>query len=47
MQWIAGAWNSLPDWGKVVLLVLVFLVLMFALYLGLDMHWLPDFLTGQ
>lgn len=51
MKWVTGAWGSLPDWGKVivslVLIVLLVVIILYALYLGLDMYWLVEFVTGQ
>lgn len=47
MKWLAGAWNSLPDWGKVVFLVLIFALICYGLYLGLDLSFIPKFLTGN
>ncbi len=36
-QWIREAWASLPEWGRVVVVVAVVLLMAWAIWMGRDL----------
>ena len=46
MKILLGAWSGLDNAGRVVLIVCVAVLLSLALWLGVDLRWLPGLLGG-
>lgn len=46
MQTVRDFWASLDSTGRIVAIVCVAALLGFALYLGVDLTWVPRFLVG-